>query len=617
MTMIEDRLRQELSGRAINIDFAPDLPTLHRVRKRSRRTRRVFAGAAMATVLLAGAVMVSTKGQSRAPISESVGGPIPLFGFALEGPQWTTTQMSAGTDPFGQRFQWLMLPKGGDFSGPTVSIATGTVVTNAQPADIETIAGRVFRWSDDPSSKAMTVIEPQANLTFVGRGIDRLTLTDIIKSVTTIDGVPSIGNSPTWDILKSKTPSASSMFQRSDGRTVVITATDIVDAVALSSGDPLRSIGSVDVGGVGSLPAYAITPFNTNEPGIAAIDRKSQRAVVVTGSPQWTMDELRAEVALLVPIGQSDWLQRSSIVETPPVVDAQDPPSTQLAAPSTDAPADAPAGTTAPAAPGVDGKPVPAIDRTSLTDSIDQSLISAGTCDGAPGVIFGSRCFALGTVTPASMPIDLTNEPGLGGGRAVVLDLGIAVDRPGLSIDGGRLNQVEAADFQRRNVVVKVNVDGRDIIVVVEAPLPNVPKEPNHQALDVSLANGATFNFELLLAYRPATSAGRWQPLFSGASKLGEIFRKVLGSEGAPPRYVRIRCAPVCEFTISYEGRGVAAIEVPGGVGGRSVSRSVSGIYRYVTVSEDAVAVTALAFSEQEPASFDELERQVDDLLRP
>jgi hypothetical protein len=597
---LEDRIRESMRTRVNVAVPEADVAALHR--RRMRRSQRRVGIPAVGVAALSIAAIVSFGGRSSRPgVSEAVANRSPAFGYSVDADEWTPTSMMTGEIGWISNHRWLLQPTGETLLGPTViAIVDEWVTQDFNPAREDASLGRTLHWPNDIGNGLVVVQDRSTGLQLIGRGVDAKELAELAIDIVVVDGAPTLPPKLSWTIQEGLAVGSSMNFAGSEGRRLFVAEMDFVDAIAGLTKDGLTArLGTVVVEGLGSLDAYR--GASGEEGGIVLVTEERQRAVVLRGSQGVTETEMLEVATQLRPISETTWLQLAAQIDGATAVPGAIDTSAVTQAP-------------VPTAVANSGERPPASDPRvePIALDIDTALIAAGDCKGVLGVFVGRRCIVPTTSDPSVMILDLADEPALGGGRAIVLNLGVDWTSPELQ------NASLPRDMARRApVLVPVEIGGREVLVVVEGAAEGGEVLDEFSVIVDDAASEVEFAAQFIEV--GGESEGTWQPVAGTEGVLSNVVPAVFAKAAELNASIQLSCGgrlgDGCGWDVT-SGRSSLSVRLTDLSTEQHVVRSTGGHGRQVLILDNGIVVTAHnAIDSEFVVSLEELEAEARELI--
>jgi hypothetical protein len=600
---LEDRIRESMRSRVNVAVPEADVAALHGRRRTRTQRRGVFAGVVSVVALVGGAVSV-VRMLDAAPVDESFSGSISAFAFAPDGPNWTVNAVVEETDSQDPSFdRWVLVRPDKGLGGPVVVVErTQWEPTGDQGVLVETIGGRRidFQASTSNLSETLVAVDRSAGFLFEGHKVSeiefRLLLTAIPPSQN--GGALVVPSDSSWTVALQSSLQTKTVVSVADedGRNFGIETGDLSQLLVESfrSADEMGTPivweeGVSTLGGVGDLPTLF---FQSGAPASAVVmDRTTMKAVSVSAYGG-TLDEVRGILGQLRPLDIRTWngiaesFAGSAQGSAFPVDTAA--PDTQVEGSTT-----VPSATTVPVSP--DGS----FDDPATLD-LNLSRIRTGTCaNNGAGIVVGNTCVALGSSSPGYAVVDLSNDSALGGGRAVVLDVGRRVLAPAL----GEIDADEAQAGMRRQVK-PLQIANRSVLVVIEE---GGPGRDVTDPVSIGITDFTAKPSVQFIMYSTAKEPGsQWQPISTDSDRVAALVGRIESQPGSDYDAASFFCQVGCEAGLSG---GSPSVSISGSYGRTGISRTSTQMFQSVQVFRNDLAVGVMTSGSGLPTTLVELER--------
>jgi hypothetical protein len=559
MTLIEERLRHELNTYADHTSFEPDLPALHRQRRRKHAARTAATVLSAAVILAAGVVATSRlrSNQSTTPsgtptpttqsvaFPEIVGASPPEYGYTIDADGWNVdalvvTQPDAfasakrrdsrlsvlmNSNISGSK-RWLLQRRDSGFTGPQVAVAMSPPITVADIAqrDYKGVNNRAVFMSDSglPVS-ALVQVEGQSDPYIMqGEGISEGELLALIEDLTMGPDGPTFEQANRWSVIGSTDLQTAITIVVGPGITerdeqeysIVVGDTAETAFFGFAEARP-TSVGSIVLSDGAVMEAF-FAPEVSGESVLLLVAADSIRSVVIVGPEGSNADTLLAVAKLLKPLNESTWITLANQVAERSPLDSM--PVEPLAEPRRSAPG-----------------PLPSAQELEGLVPETGPSIRAGECSpGQAGVVVASICTPVGTASPGWAVVDLGSDKTFDDWHVVIIDAGT----PLWAESDVSLFQLNTESFEGwsgqavsgQQWIGAIRVGDRIVNVLVEGPrssfVENVPDESFLLRYSGTNLDGVRVTLSLAMDYG-ADDIGQWTPLVDDPIKQS-AYRAVL-----------------------------------------------------------------------------------------
>jgi hypothetical protein len=604
---LEDRIRESMRTH-VNVRVSePNVTALHRRRHRKTQRRAGVGGAMLAVVAITAGVVANGRinnGDNAVAERPLVG--FPAFGYQLVGDGIVPLGFTDSDGVTSSIRRWLLQPltrtdssgrAGG--TGRAVYVAEGPDIGDDIQGRRADIAGRPVIWLVPETTGGQVIMtDLQSQLQYVTTMIPESVLEELVAQVEYVDGAPQLPRTSGWMVTEARTPIASSRYKIGD-RFVRVFSGDLVDLATYNLLGDWGIDGATPAKVDGLTDAAAISIVNRGINELLVVDVANQRAIrIAEGSESqtpdvWTADELRVLLTKLQPLDERTWLAAASEVKEADESSLESAPVTAVEASA--------AATTAALVPiaADPGEPLP-------KPFFDRSLVSAGRCAGAtPGVQFASLCVPLRDRSPGFELVDLSNVPEVGGGRAVIVDVGLPLKNPQLELSASADGEPPA-----QRSLVSLEVDGRSLAVIVEDR--SITDEGDQEVTLIFNDEVGQKSLNVFVQRRvPLVEVGAWVPMF-GTVPFEPVARLMASRPGADFSFVSISIASPSIYNV-FDPDGSTNLNLGSIMVG--VSRSSDRSNRLVTVGRKGVSVSVSRDRSAAGSSFEEMERRANEII--